>query len=263
MLMHQKNENSVSCSVITLHNTIVKHLLPSHCSVHTGELYGILTAVNTITNTNKTVAICTDSLSSIHSINNIYTQNPLAQNIQETCHVLASQNISVSILWVPSHVGIIGNERADQAAKEALNSDLTVKEVQLYKDLKNTLKQITTNKWQNLCNQSNTKLQSIQPIINVNNLPPMNRRDKIKIRRLRIGHTRATHGYLMESGNPTLCEHCNCQLSVKHYLSECPQYNVARQRHNITGDTKEDLNPSSNLNNIINYLKDIKLYSYI
>ncbi|KAJ8962363.1 hypothetical protein NQ318_018347 [Aromia moschata] len=189
--------------------------------------------------------------------------NPLAQNIQETCHALASQNISVSILWVPSHVGIIGNERADQAAKEALNSDLTVKEVQLYKDLKNTLKQITTNKWQNLWNQSNTKLQSIQPTINVNNLPPMNRRDKIKIRRLRIGHTRATHGYIMESGNPTLCEHCNCQLSVKHFLSECPQYNVARQRHNITGDTKEDLNPSSNLNNIINYLKDIKLYSYI
>ena len=38
--------------------------------------------------------------------------------------------------------------------------------------------------------------------------------------RLRIGHTRLTHSYLIEHTDPPKCANCNQLLSVKHILTE-------------------------------------------
>ena len=56
------------------------------------------------------------------------------------------------------------------------------------------------------------------------------RKDEVLLTRLRIGHTRLTHGHLMCSphGPVPVCEECNIQLSVKHVLSECPKYAAQR-----------------------------------
>lgn len=252
-----KSKDSVGCSVTTSRSIITQHRLPKICSIHTAELYGIHMALKSINDSNKMLTICTDSLSSIQSINNMYTQNPLVQSIHESCHNLASQGISVTIVWTPSHVGISGNEMADKAAKQALHGNLVEEHVQTKGDLKNSFKQIIVNKWQNIWTQSNTKLHQIQPQINTHTLEPMNRRDKIIIRRLRIGHTLITHSYLMSSSNPPLCIPCNRLLTVQHFLTECPKYANARQRYKLA-DLKENL--TSNLQNVIEFLHDVNLY---
>ncbi|KAJ8915512.1 hypothetical protein NQ315_012393 [Exocentrus adspersus] len=236
-----KNENGCSCSVILPNFEIVKYRLPHHCSIHTGELYGILMALKTITGLNKVITICTDSLSSVESIGNIYSQNALVEKIHEVCHQLDKQKISITIVWVPSHVGIAGNEKADQAAKEALSSNLPEEDIQLRHDIKNALKQSILNKWKIHWSQSNTKLAQIHPNLIPIKPPALKRRDKIIIRRLRIGHTRYTHGYLMAGATPPSCELCNKRLSVYHILIECPQYAPARQLHNLPGNLKEVL----------------------
>jgi ribonuclease HI len=41
----------------------------------------------------------------------------------------------IKLVWVPSHLGIVGNEAADQAAKDALNEDIGNQELYLPKDL--------------------------------------------------------------------------------------------------------------------------------
>lgn len=253
-----KSETGVGCSVTTSDSVISRRLLSTHCSVHTAELYGILTALRTITGPNQTVAVCSDSLSSINSIENMYTQNPLVQEIHEICHRLADIGVSITLVWVPSHVGINGNERADQAAKEALTSNLIAEEIQLHNDLKNLLRRTITTKWQNLWQQSNAKLRTIQPSVPAGKLPHLNRRDMAVIRRLRIGHTRATHGYLMALNDPPTCAHCNSRLTVEHILTECPQYSESRRNHSIQADLKMAL--STNLENVINFLHDIQMY---
>jgi hypothetical protein len=42
----------------------------------------------------------------------------------------------ITILWVPSHKGILGNEKTDQAAKKALDEDMPTTERYSPDDLK-------------------------------------------------------------------------------------------------------------------------------
>ena len=90
------------------------------------------------------------------------------------------------------------------------------------------------------------------------------RLDLIKFLRLRLGHTRATHGNFYNTNfNPL----CNCDINFpttpKHYLCECPLLNITR---NDTFNNSNPLNPLSNPNkeNIIlltKFLKRSKLYN--
>lgn len=53
-----------------------------------------------------------------HTTKAIIKQHPLIQSIHQTYHDLATKSISITLTWVPSHVGILRNELADQTAKE-------------------------------------------------------------------------------------------------------------------------------------------------
>lgn len=47
--------------------------------------------------------------------------------------------------------------------------------------------------------------------------------------RLRIGHSRLTHGFLMEQTIPPECPHCGeIQLTIKHILTICPEFEDIR-----------------------------------
>jgi ribonuclease HI len=45
--------------------------------------------------------------------------------------LLAVEGLNLRLMWVPAHTGITGNERADKAAKEALeqNVEMRVKDI--------------------------------------------------------------------------------------------------------------------------------------
>ena len=42
--------------------------------------------------------------------------------------------------------------------------------------------------------------------------------------RLRIGHSRLTHGHLMEGREQPYCEECIVPLTVYHIVTDCPEY---------------------------------------
>ncbi|GLV33237.1 hypothetical protein CBL_08405 [Carabus blaptoides fortunei] len=57
-----------------------------------------------------------DSLSSIQSIKDAYTSNPVIQGIPDKIHTLTTEERkNIIFIFTPSHVGIPGNEQADKA----------------------------------------------------------------------------------------------------------------------------------------------------
>ena len=56
------------------------------------------------------------------------------------------------------------------------------------------------------------------------------RRDVVIINRLRIGHTRLTHSYLLAGGDQPECATCQCPLTAKHILTECTDFRDIRNK---------------------------------
>ena len=85
--------------------------------------------------------------------------------ILEKCHALQVEGKSVQFCWVPSHVGIKGNETADCAAKAALQLPISTNIQIPYTDLKHTINIYLSRIWQNHSRQTQfNKLQIIKLI---------------------------------------------------------------------------------------------------
>ena len=56
------------------------------------------------------------------------------------------------------------------------------------------------------------------------------RHQEVALSRLRIGHTRLTHGYLMAREAPQFCSRCRVRLSAPHVLVDCPRYHTTSYR---------------------------------
>lgn len=82
--------------------------------------------------------------------------------------------------------------------------------------------------------------------------------------RLRIGHARLGHGYLMNRDSQPTCISCRVRISVKHILSESLAYYEDRREFRIEGKRDEIFsNPQSKVNDLLVSLKLIYLYKEI
>ena len=97
--------------------------ITNNASVFAAELVAIEKALLWILNhgTISQVVIFTDSLSSVESIrSNSSTSRPNhLMTIRNILNTIELQNKSVTLAWVPSHVGVKGNEEADRLCKVA------------------------------------------------------------------------------------------------------------------------------------------------
>jgi hypothetical protein len=135
------------------------------------------------------------------------------------------KNKKITLMWIPGHIGIKENELADKQSKiVATNSQSTTIPGTSFRDLKKHINDITSKKWLNTWNQQTTKLNTIKRSIIrwINN--SLKRKEETVLNRLKIGHTRLTHGYLMAKEEPPTCEACGVQLTVKHIIIECLNY---------------------------------------
>ena len=112
------NLNNTSIAIVTpseTFNTSTPHVF----NIFTAECYAILRALQLIKDMQyRKCIILSDSLNAVKEIQNVTTTNTITRNILELYNDLLVKEISVTIIWIPAHQGILGNEKLDKAAKK-------------------------------------------------------------------------------------------------------------------------------------------------
>ena len=115
-----KSENGTAFAAYSREESI-SYSLPKETTIFTAELLAILYATKILKNRNEQhYTIYSDSQSAIEALNAYVTKNHIINLIKTNFHHLQRSNKSVILCWVPSHVGIHGNEKADAMAKQAV-----------------------------------------------------------------------------------------------------------------------------------------------
>ena len=189
------------------------------------------------------------------------------KDIQDWIYLLINRRgVDIKFCWVPSHIGIIGNERADAAAKAAARLNHTSGMSVPFHDFKSIIKFYCRDRWQAHWSglNNNFKLKSIRPSVHPWVHCQMDRRSSVVLTRLRIGHSYLTHKYLMASGaerQVPQCAACHAELNVAHILVHCPFYDRQRRANLLANKSLvEILDESAPVEQIVKFLKDINLF---
>ena len=218
--------------------------------------------------------IFTDSLSSLSLLQHSpYHKDNLTLEILIKNMHLKMNNINVTFCWVPSHCDIIGNERADFLAKEALNKkDIDISIENNKEEYVNLRLQYHIAMWQKswdttthgrFLHNTHPKV-NIKPIPNALNLP---RKMQVAYNRLLLGRAWLNDTLFgLKLINSDKCTTCNKQESVTHFIFECTRYNQQRTQL-ITATQPDDFTPKTvfsqkNVQHLLNYIKNTKKYNF-
>jgi len=138
----------------------------------------------------------------------------------------------VVLCWIPSHVGIIGNELADAAAIRSANAHCTRRLSLPARDFYRNISVYLHNKWQSSWDAVlGDKLKVLKPRLGAwQSCSRRSRREEVILCRLRLGHTYFTHRYLLCSEERPVCPRCGDNLSVAHIFSTCCHLRAERRR---------------------------------
>ena len=185
-----KEGNRVAAAVVHRDNTKCVRL-PDTASIFRTELYAILLAIDVVWRSkekNFVGVIFSDSMSSLQSISGINLDSDLVQKFLKDYTILAKNGKSIILCWIPSHVGILGNEKADAAAKSALSLPVTRMKLPAT-GMYPRITKLILDEWQELWNCcSGNKLHAT--VGDYKQKTCLSRRDSVLLNRLRIGHTR-------------------------------------------------------------------------
>ena len=242
-----------SCILPTIQ---VGRRIPSASSIFSAELLAIKHALAVTAGSNYTnIVIHSDSKSSLQAIGNQFTKHPIVNDIHSYLRMLCRRGIEICFCWVPSHIGVAGNEAADQKAKSIAESNGFTIDIDLpFKDYYPEFRRWVHAKWKRSWIEAaqTNKLRSIK-----DSTTPCatsyqrGRQGEVMTARLRIGHTRLTHAHLLLGEERPFCEDCIVPLTIKHILTECPSYTDERrntfgpneiQMSNILNDNLQNIN---------------------
>ena len=259
-----KDTTGVSSAAVSGTTTLTCRL-PNDSSIFTAEAQAIILALKLIEESNNhKFYIISDSLSSLQAILNMKINNLQILKILETYKEMRQNNKLIKFCWVPSHVGIEGNEAADTAATTGLNQPIDETIRIPYSDLKSRVRQYFHELLQSKWNTAQfNKLRTIKYYLGKTKFNTItSRRDEIVLHRIRIGHTHLTHSYLLNREDAPECPQCLCLLTVEHILIQCPTYTSIRKRFFNTNNMY-DLFMKTPYANVVGFLKETQLYSKI
>ena len=217
----------VGCAAVFQNQELLKRLLNK--SIYSAEAIAIDLAVNTIANHKSSKFI-------------IYAGS------KSVLQVLQSKDSSTPLItwtlflkiWIPSHIGIQGNEKADKAAQKALQAHISNTKIP-YTDLKPRTNKFILKKWQKFWDDQTQNKLHIQDIIG--EWPAGYRRNsKRKSDNLQTSYWPHPHYPLTPPKKrrpPPICSTCKVPLTVKHILINCDRFRQIRPKHYQTNDLKD------------------------
>ena len=211
---------------------VIKTRFTQNTSIFIAELHAVLKALELIEQDElKQVIICTDSLSVVKSLGGTVPSSSLHVDIFNLHHRLSNSGTQILFLWIPSHSGIPGNEKADKYAKEALSlNDITNITIE-YNSIKCDIRTAIIHKWQiDWTNTtSTTQLRRVKPHIETWDSANRKIRQEEKVlARMRLGHTVYTHSHIYSQQDRPICTRCQHPETVKHIIIDCTKYQRRR-----------------------------------
>ena len=144
-------------------------------------------------------------------------KNPQIQKRLEKCHELLAYK-EIALCWIPSHIGIQGNEMVDKQAKTSLSLEPTFFKIP-FSNFKPSINKYILEEWTLWNNSIGNKLLDIKPTIGEYQSVVRNiRREVVVLARLRLGHTKVTHSYLLQGEEQRQCVGCDTPFTLRHFL---------------------------------------------
>ena len=202
--------------------------LPSSTSVLTTELYAIYSAIKFISTKPGSYVIFSDSLSALHSIQSVPPSNHyLVYWIRNALSQLSPSTVFIE--WVPSHVGIPGNEQADALARSSLSLN-TINQIppsisEQRRCIRGHFRRRWQRDWENSLQSAYSRLKpTLGPTLH-SQLP---RKHQVALTRLRLGVTRLSHEHLFNHEPTPQCIPCQTAITHSHVILHCTKYTDAR-----------------------------------
>ena len=208
----------------------VQEKLASNSTIIQGETYAIYKALQSINYIqNHNYIIFSDCKVAVHRLKTIadgYLENKIITFLES--------HPNVFIKWIPSHSHIWPNERADNLAKSAIQSDSNVLNLgmNIKCEIKSWLRKQSIIIWQDLWNESNKGrfTHSFFNTVSVNSIS-----DKPKYNRIISGHFPVAyylHRFNLKEDND--CFNCGLEETIEHMIFECDLYNDIRRKNTGT-----------------------------
>ena len=161
------------------------------------------------------IAIFADPLSTLQALNSA-DPDKMIQGLHSSLAKLTAQ-FTVSLQWVPAHVGLTGNEKVDRLAKIGSQTQNPV----TYREPKTLLHSRYIGDWK----KRNGGYQAhLDPIWR------LERAQQTTIFRLRTGHCGlSAHLKRIGISDTSLCECRQADQTPDHVLQTCPKYTERRQ----------------------------------
>ena len=215
-------------------NTTSGGRLTGEASIFTAELYAINAAVHEIlkgTTDGNRFTIFSDSRSALLALRSDSSFSPVVVETKELIRRAEEDNI-IDLCWVPGHVNVQGNEKADAAMRAPTAPHKAVP----HTDMRRPLREAITNGWHREWNslaREGRKLREIKmDVKDWTSSHNKSRRIEMVLSRLRLGHTNITHVYLMQGQTESPeCDRCRVTITVKHLLLECRKYVTIRNKY--------------------------------
>lgn len=248
-------EDQVGCG-IKGDNIEIAIQMNKMCTIFSAESRAMLETLNQIQEDGTPNIIFTDSASCLEALEKGESKHPWIANIRTNAN-----KKKVTFCWIPSHVGIKGNEEADKLAEMGRTSRTTVTEVPSH-DIIEWYK--TRTIWTNDAEwrvNSSSFLRMTKPTT-LRWRDQRNAKNQRILTRLRIGHTWLSHGHLLKKEDPPKCRVCNDTLTADHIIRNCPGYSQLRQKYNITGVSIYN-NTYTNETALLEFLREAQIINSI